>query len=126
MGCPKAILHPIKMDNFLYGLMQDTDIWSCSIWYDIVAIRDEMTFADYKEFVPLRIDAEDTYSKHWDYKYRIEFFEEDNGRKLTKGEKQELQKKSDKYLSYHKKLAKQIQIILARNALNMISLTDSR
>jgi hypothetical protein len=123
-SCTKAVLHPIKMDNFLFSLMGDPDVCSCSIWYEIASFRDRLVLADYKKFALSWVEAEKAHTKYLSCKWDIEDFEEEHRRKISQRERKNLLDKSQQFLSQFKEIEKEIHKILTSNGLNMIDLTN--
>ena len=109
--CKRAILHPIRMDNFLAKYRGDVDI-SCTDIFDIIADRDRLSVTDYLKYLPLEIAAikEDKASY---CRYEIEDARED-GRELTRVEIEAIENRAKEHEENRNRIEKKIQKILNR------------
>jgi len=108
--CKSAILHPIKMDNVLDQYRGDPEI-ECTDIYEIIAIRDTLTVADYVEFVPLKIAALKEEAARAYCMFDIE--DHESGEKhLGADEIAEIEKKAREHEEQRDRLNKKIELIL--------------
>jgi hypothetical protein len=110
--CSHAILHPIKMDNYLDQYRGDPDI-CCTDILEIVTTREQLTLADYREYVPLKIAAIKAEMNHDHCIWEIEDAEEE-GRHLSPDERQEIESRAKNHMDHHDKINKQITAILRK------------